>query len=347
MTGYADADHYAALYGSVPRKYAFKAGDRGGAETWRESFRAELRGALGVANMERDLAGYAPRAEVVERDEMPGGIIREKMLFWTEPDVPLPVWVLRRKDLGGRLPVVLTPHGHNHPEIYAGITANEEEKKSMTEGERDIAVQAAREGYLAILPTARGFGGTRTAADREAGKLHSCRTELLHGLLVGRTAIGERVWDVSRLIDWAQARPDADGTRIAITGNSGGGTTSLFSGACETRITVTVPSCYFCTFAGSIGSINHCDCNYVPGVMRLGEMYDVAGLTAPRPFCAIAGEHDDIFPIAHAREAHAKLAGIYSVFGVPDRCEMFVGSGGHRYYQDGSWPFIRKWFGKV
>ena len=73
-------------------------------------------------------------------------------------------------------------------------------------------------------------------------------------------------------------------SRIAITGNSGGGTVSLFAAACDTRISVSVPGCYFCTFAGSIGSIAHCDCNYVPGILRLGEMHDVAGLIAARDF---------------------------------------------------------------
>ena len=73
-------------------------------------------------------------------------------------------------------------------------------------------------------------------------------------------------------------------------------------------------------------------------------MYDVAGLIAPRPFCAIAGREDKIFPIASAREAFDRLKRIYEVAGVPDRCELFVGEGGHRYYKEGAWPFIRKRF---
>ena len=71
----------------------------------------------------------------------------------------------------------------------------------MMSGERDIAVQAVREGYIAIAPTTRAFGETRTEEDRKADKVHSCHVQLLHGLLAGRTPIGERVWDMSRLID--------------------------------------------------------------------------------------------------------------------------------------------------
>jgi hypothetical protein len=110
---------------------------------------------------------------------------------------------------------------------------------------------------------------------------------------------------------------------------------------------VAVPSSYFCTFEGSIGSIHHCDCNYVPGIMRLGEMYDVAGLIAPRPFKAIAGKDDTIFPIEHVKYAFERLKEIYTVAGVPDNCQLYIGQQGHRYYKDGAWDFIREHFEKI
>ncbi len=91
-----------------------------------------------------------------------------------------------------------------------------------------------------------------------------------------------------RNIDWATDNLPIDKERIAITGNSNVGTVSLFAAACDESISVAVPSCYFCTFEGSIGTIRHCDYNYVPGILRLAEMYEVAGLIAPRPLCVIA-----------------------------------------------------------
>jgi hypothetical protein len=166
----------------------------------------------------------------------------------------------------------------------------------------------------------------------------------MHGLLVGRTPIGERVWDMQRLLDWAQAALPVDDQRIAITGNSGGGTISLFAAAVDPRFTVAVPSCYFNTFAGSIGSIHHCDCNYIPGIMRLGEMADIAGLCAPRPFRVIAGVRDEIFPIVETRCAFANLQRIYAAAGAARACSLYEGDGGHRYYSAGVWPFIHEAF---
>jgi len=73
-------------------------------------------------------------------------------------------------------------------------------------------------------------------------------------------------------------------------------------------------------------------------------MYDVAGLIAPRPFSAIAGKEDSIFPIQHVQFAYERLKQIYTVAGIPDNCQLHIGEGGHRYYKAGAWPFIRHHF---
>ena len=340
---YDDRQHWAVQYRNVKGEFAFHAETTDAWDAWQKAFRPRLREILGLDNLSCDLAGYEPQAERLQIEDM-GDYTRELWRIWTEPTVPLPFYLLKPKAARGPYPLILTPHGHNPPHVYVGIAQNENEAQSIRDGERDIAVQAVREGYLAIAPTTRAFGETRTREDQESGAVHSCRTQLMHDLLIGRTPIGDRVWDISRLMDWALVNLDVDARRTAITGNSGGGTISLFAAACETRLAVAVPSSYFCTFAGSIGSIYHCGCNYVPGMLRLGEMYDVAGLIAPRPFCAISGKDDPIFPLAETKLAFEKLQQIYAVAGVADNCELYVGHAGHRYYKLGAWSFIRRHF---
>ena len=366
---YDQETHLNALYENVSGTYAFRASDPDGLSAWQAAFRPKLREALGLDNMASDLSGYVPKAQRLESTDL-GSHVRERWYLWVEPTVPLPFYLLLPKGVkcgdagtytgvatgadagtGGidrdeALPLVLVPHGHNHPHIYVGISRDAAEEAHMMEGERDIARQAAaEEGYIVIAPTTRAFGETRTAKDIEADKVHSCRDQLVHDLLLGRTPIGERVWDTSRLIDWAVANLPIDADRIAITGNSGGGTISVFASACDTRIALSMPGCYFCTFVGSIGTIHHCECNYVPGLLRLGEMYDVAGLIAPRPFCAIAGRHDPIFPIDHVHAAFDRLNAVYEVAGAGDKCELAVGEGGHRFFKTPAWDFVRRHFG--
>jgi Abhydrolase family len=343
---YNSQRHFKRMYASVTGAFEFRAQTRTDFFSWQRRFRPRLRQTLGLDAMAIDLAGHKPHA-TQRKVEDSGDHTRELWHLWVEPTVPLPFYLLRPKGLTGRLPLVLTPHGHNPSDLYVGIAKNARERRMIRDDDGDVAVQAVREGYLTIAPTTRGFGETRTEHDRRQGSQNSCRLLELHGLLAGRTAIGQRVWDIERLIDWAFVNLEMDSDRIAITGDSTGGMISLFAAACDTRIAVSVPSCYFCTFRGSIGSIHHCECNYVAGILRLGEMADVAGLIAPRPFCAITGKTDALFPIRHVRHAYRQLKHIYTIAGVAERCRLHVETGGHRYYKAGAWPFIREAFSQV
>ena len=149
--------------------------------------------------MERDLAGFTPDAELLGSVDM-GSYVRESWRIHTEPTVPLPFYLLRPKSAPPSPPLVLTPHGHGHPHVYVGLFDSPEEEAQIREGERDIAVQAVEQGYLVIAPTTRAFGETRSPAEKKKG-VSSCRLQLMHDLLLGRTPIGDRVWDMSRLID--------------------------------------------------------------------------------------------------------------------------------------------------
>ena len=338
--------HFATQYAAAGMKFRFAGTTRGDFEKWQQKFRPELKRVLGISLLERQLATYQPKTELLSSEDM-GYAIRERWVIWTEPTVPLPFILLRPRNSTGLSGLVIAPHGHSrNTELYAGIYHDEKERESGEAGERNVAVQAVREGYFAIAPTARGFGTTRTPEDLASDALSSCRTLLLQDLLVGRTPIGDRVWDMSKIIDWALKSLPIDPGKIVMTGNSGGGTVTLFAAACDTRISVAVPSSYFCTFEGSIGSLHHCECNYIPGIMQLGEMADVAGLIAPRPFCAVQGLKDTIFPIEESRKSFDQLKKIYAAAGAAEHCELFVGPEGHRYYKAGVWPFVRKHFGR-
>lgn len=59
---------------------------------------------------------------------------------------------------------------------------------------------------------------------------------------------------------------------------------------------------------------------------------------------AVTGRDDPIFPIAHTEAAFAQLAKVYQALWVPERCELYVGAGGHRYYKDRVWSFVAEAF---
>ena len=338
--------YYEELYNCAEMKYAFRGTTPEDVKVWQAEFRDKLKEKLGISQLERQLSSFKVKAMKVSSEDI-GYAIRERWEIWTEPTVPLPFVLLLPKNKKGNLPLMITPHGHGkNTETYAGIYLSEQERIEGEIGERNVAVQAVKNGFIAITPTSRGFGKTRTSEDKAKDVPYSCRTLLMQDLLVGRTLIGDRVWDISKLIDWALAELPIDKSNIIVSGNSGGGTTTLFAGACDTRISMSIPSSYFCTFAGSIGAMYHCDCNYIPGILEYGEMSDIAGLTVPRFFCALNGKEDTMFPLKEAQKAFENLKRIYAVAGVPDNCELYIGNGGHRYYKAGAWNFINKHLSK-
>ena len=125
-------------------------------------------------------------------------------------------------------------------------------------------------------------------------------------------------------------------------GISGGGTITFFSSAVETRIKVAVISGYFNTFRDSIMSIPHCIDNYVPGILKYAEMYDIAGLIAPRAMFVESGEKDNIFPIEATKSSFEKARKNFAVFGAEDKIDIEVFPKEHCFHGVKAFVFLNK-----
>lgn len=271
-----------------------------------------------------------------------------RLIFSSEPNADVPCHLLWPKKGQAPYPIVVCLQGHSTGmHISLGRAQSEADVKTI-EGDRDFAIQAVREGYAALVIEQRCFGERRDR--REASKRHvnhGCHHASLTALLLGRTMIGERVWDVSRAIDaleqmQAESIAPIDASRVGCMGNSGGGTITYFAACLDPRISIAMPSCYVCTFADSIGSIDHCADNYLPGALKYFEMGDLSCLIAPRPIVVVAGRHDNIFPIDAVQSTIELIGEIYTAAGAPDNCRWVIGEEGHRFYGAPSWPIFRE-----
>ena len=86
----------------------------------------------------------------------------------------------------------------------------------------------------------------------------------------------------------------------------------------------------------------HCMCNHIPGIRKFFEMGDLAGLIAPRMLVIAAGLKDAIFPIAGTRDTFDTICRLYQAAGVPERCALVIGDGGHYNYADLIWEKVRE-----
>jgi hypothetical protein len=71
-------------------------------------------------------------------------------------------------------------------------------------------------------------------------------------------------------------------------------------------------------------------------------MYDVAGLIAPRPLFAEAGDKDKIFPLAGSRKSFAEVQKIYDTFGKSANFDNEIFDGVHQFHGVKGLPFAAK-----
>jgi len=247
---------------------------------------------------------------------------------------------LKPKGVTKPVPAMICLQGHSTGmHISLAEPKFERDIKSIAGG-RDFAVQAVKQGFCGITLEQRYMG---SAGSNEEGN-PACITEFrmaTPALLMGRCAIGERVWDLMRLIDVIENHfaDVVDTKRIVCMGNSGGGTATFYASAIEKRIALSVPSCSVCTYEASIIAMGHCDCNYVPSVRRYFNMGDIGCLIAPRNLIVVCGDEDGIFPLHGVRESFEIIEKVYKD---KSKVHLVIGHGGHKFYPDDAWPIIKE-----
>jgi dienelactone hydrolase len=330
------------LHDAAPLRMGFRAADRKQAEAWQKRLRPkviELMG--GFAETKSPL-----KAQTLEVKEYPG-YRREKFVFESRPGLGVLGYLLTPS--AGKAPyapVICIPgHGRGVDDLV-GIDEKGQDRTAKVAYQYDYAVQVVEHGMAAVAIEPMSFGCRRDARTIARSLDASvCQPTAGSALLLGQTMIGWRVYDVMRTIDWIETRSELDAKRAGCMGCSGGGMATLFAQAVEPRIKAGLVSSYLNTFRDCVMSISHCIDNYIPGILNWAEMYDVAGLIAPRPVFFESGEEDNIFPIAASRASFARVKKVYEVFGAPDFTGHEVFPGPHAFSGKLGLPFLAKHLG--
>ena len=277
----------------------------------------------------------------VEYEKDMGDYTEKRFTYATEKysRVPCHLWI--PKDEKEKHSVIICVQGHSSGmHISMGRVKYEGDEEIISGGDHDFAIQAIKEGYAALVIEQRGMGERKT--DKMTTKT-TCEYPSLSALLIGRTMVGERIWDISRAIDALSFFEELDTERIGIMGNSGGGTCAFYAACFDERIKIVMPSCSVCTYKDSIGAMYHCVCNYIPNAALHFDMGDLSALIAPRPIVVVCGSKDKIFPIHGVKETYNIIQKIYKKAGAIDNCSLVIGEGGHRFYANSSWDVLRKY----
>ena len=332
-------------------------------ELWRKDARKLLAHLLGVDKLERPAK---LEYDLLESTELPGGIVREKLLLQTDneglqgnpfmqdfqenPARPLtgnrkkaymPVYILipPKERIKG---VFLALPGHRGAGKYsvAGRYDIPAVKEKIDFFHYDYGMKLCELGYVAVCPDCRGFGERRdevlfgdTADKFIAG---SCRNLANMAIPMGLTVIGLCVYDYMVLIDYLYERGEWDLTKLGCLGFSGGGMQTMYLSALDDRISQSVISGYFYGFRDSLMILNdNCSCNYVPGLWEHFDMGDILSLFAPKPVLIQSCRNDHLNGprgLVNVTEQLAILKNNYALFGAIERIVHDIREGEHCFH---------------
>ena len=260
------------------------------------------------------------------------GLARERFTFVAEPGQVVPCIAVKAKaDAATRLPVVIVLHGTG----------------GFKEQNLTLLAAFARRGFLAVAPDGR-YHGERCAAGKGTVDYFAAITQAYRD---GRSHpwLFDTVYDVGRLVDYLQTRPDVDAARIGLMGFSKGGMETYLAAATDPRITAAVPCISVQSFAwelehdqwrGRIGTVRGAfdaaakldgvetpDAAFVkkfydrlvPGIDGVFDGPSVVPLICPRPLLVINGDSDDKTPLPGVKLATDAAAAAYAKAGVAER----------------------------
>ncbi len=349
---YSATEHFARRFDKLGRQLAFRGRTAREAAAWQRKLRAKLIQILGVDTMQQP-ARLKPKRH--NREDC-GSYWREDWTIFTEPDVQATFYLLLPKNLsrGERRPAVLCPHGHSSGGRFspAGRTDIEAIRKQIEVHNYDYAVQLVKRGFITLAPDARGFGQRREPAMQD-DKLNpdlflsgSCHSLALMAYPQGQTVAGMWAWDLMRLVDYLQTRPDVDPQRIGSAGLSGGGLQTLYFSALDRRVKVAVISGYFYGVKESlIRMASNCDCNNIPNLWKYADMGDIGGLIAPRSLLIETGDKDPLNGATGLANVNSQVGysrKVYRALGVGNQLAHHVFPGEHRWCGERAIPWLEE-----
>lgn len=216
-----------------------------------------------------------------------------------------------------------------------------------------VWISLARRGFLVLAFDPPGQGERSATFDPVTGASRAgigTREHILEGtqcLLTGSHFASYEIWDGIRAVDYLLTRNDVDAKRIAVAGNSGGGTQAAYLAAVEPRLAAIVSSCYMTSWRQLWFKPGPQDAEQVfPGFLRDElEFADFAFAAAPKPFLMTTAIRD-FFPIEGARQTYQEIRSFYALLDAEAKAGYFEYDDAHGWSlprRQAAYRFLTKW----
>ena len=237
----------------------------------------------------------------------------EKVYFASHPGHYVTGNLYRPKNIKGKIPAILSPHGHwSNGRFYDAGDGNAKAQiaqggeKFMAGGRYPLQarmVHLARLGCTVFHYDMVGYADSN-AINHRSGYMDAAAGLRLQNLL------GLQTFNSIRALDFVLSLPEVDSKRIGVTGASGGGTQTFMLCAIDPRPAVAFPAVMVST-----GMQGGCVCEN-SAYMRQGiNNIAIAALFAPKPM-ALSGADD--WTIEIETKGLPELRYVYGLFGKKD-----------------------------
>lgn len=249
----------------------------------------------------------------------------EKVYFESYPGHYVTGNLYRPKNATGKAPAVLCPHGH----WTYGRLENQQLNSVPAR-----AASFARQGYVAFTYDMVGYNDSAAISHRFAAghRENIVDREALWSV----NLLGLQLWNSIRSVDFLLTLPEVDAERIAITGESGGGTQTFLLAAVDDRIRLASPV-NMVSFLMQGGSV----CENAPNLRIDTNNVEIASLMAPRPMMMVSATGDWTKNTLTAE--YPAVRGIYKLFDAEDKLTAIQIDAAHNYNQP-SREAVYGWF---
>jgi dienelactone hydrolase len=249
----------------------------------------------------------------------------EKVYFESYPGFYVTGNLYRPKNVTGKIPAVLCPHGHW---IYGRL-----ENQQLNSGPARAA-SFARQGYVAFSYDMVGYNDSAAISHRFAAghRENIVDRESLWSV----NLLGLQLWNSIRSVDFLLTLPEVDPERVACTGESGGGTQTFLLMAVDDRIKLSAPV-NMVSFLMQGGSV----CENAPNLRIDTNNVEIASLMAPRPMIMVSATGD--WTKNTMASEYPAVRRIYKLFGAEDKLTAIQINAAHNYNQP-SREAVYGWF---
>ncbi len=268
-----------------------------------------------------------------------GEVIQERVRFTSEPGQDVFVLVHRPK-AEGRYPAVIVQHFLGGTKDYPAFSF--------------LYQTMAQRGFVVVAIDGRFRGERQNGTSLEAAMIAALKGGK------GNPFLYDTAFDLIRLIDYLQTRPDVDPEKIGMTGFSEGGILTWLTSAADERIRVAVPIIGVTNFGETLSNADLPNAQLriklfepvfkeyakdlgeneinskvlksawnrlVPGMLDRFDAANVIPQIAPRPLLILSHELDELFPIEGAKQVYNRVRSRYQEVNAVDRVDFRIAPG--------------------